>query len=244
MAMWHWFKRKTENTYIPPLLTDIHSHLLPGLDDGVRTTTESIELIKCFQDLGYTRLITSPHVHELYRNTAKNITQQHQKLTDALVQAGITLEVIATAEYNLDDWFISQFNTNETLLPFGGNYLLIETNFFAEPLILNEIIFKIKSRKYNPVLAHPERYLYLQKNMARIEDLQQRGILFQLNSVSLAGAYGPAAERTARELIDRGMVHILGSDCHNKAQFDLLIKARKTRYYEKALALPLLNYSI
>ncbi|MCU0383541.1 MAG: capsular biosynthesis protein [Cyclobacteriaceae bacterium] len=242
--MWHWFKNKKFDTYISPLTTDIHSHIIPGIDDGAKTITESLELLKQFQDLGYTRLITSPHVHELYRNTTHNIVTHYENLSRAITNAGLQIQLQITAEYNLDDWFISQFNNNEPLLPFAGNYLLFETNFFSEPLILNEIIFKMKTKKYIPVLAHPERYMYLQNNLARLEDLQQRGVLFQLNSVSLAGAYGPAPERTARELIDRGMIQFLGSDCHNKAHLALLHNASKTRYYQKALTLPLLNYTI
>ncbi len=242
--MWHWFKNKKIDTYIPQLTTDIHSHLLPGIDDGAKTITESLDLLKQFQDLGYTRLITSPHVHELYRNTSSSILTKFESVNHAIANARLQIRLEITAEYNLDDWFLSQFNNNQPLLPFAGNYLLFETNFFAEPLILNEIIFKMKTKKYIPVLAHPERYMYLQNNIARLEDLQQRGVLFQLNSVSLAGAYGPAAERTARELINRGMVHFLGSDCHNKAHIELLHNASKTRYYQKALTLPLLNYSI
>lgn len=244
MAMWHWFKKREIENYIPPLTTDLHSHLLPGVDDGVKTVSESLELLNQFQDLGFTKLIISPHVHELYRNTANSLLTHYENFTQTLANSGLFIQLQLTAEYNLDDWFLSQFANNETLLPFAGNHLLFETNFFAEPLILNEIIFKMKSKKYIPVLAHPERYMYLHNNLARLEDLQQRGVLFQLNSISLAGAYGPAVERTARELIDRGMVQFLGSDCHNKIHFELLRKASKTRYYQKALALPLLNYSI
>lgn len=244
MLMWHWFKQKKSSIDLSFLKIDVHSHLLPDLDDGVKTFDESINLIKKFEDAGFTKLITSPHVHELYRNTAQNILSRFEETKLKLKEAGIALDLQTAAEYNVDDWFLNQFNSNEVLLTFAEKYLLFETNFFAEPLILNDLIFKLKTKGFTPVMAHPERYFYLQKQIARLEDLQQRGVYFQLNLVSLAGAYGPVAEKTARELIDRNMIQLVGSDCHNDLQFELLKKASKHKYFEKVMALPLLNFTI
>ena len=122
--------------------------------------------------------------------------------------------------------------------------MLFETNFYAEPLVLNDFIFKLITQRYIPVLAHPERYMYLVKNKERIEDLASRGVYFQLNSTSLAGMYGPVVEKLAKFLIDERHVHFLGSDCHNINYIHALVEAQKTTHYKRALNLPLLNYSL
>jgi tyrosine-protein phosphatase YwqE len=133
---------------------------------------------------------------------------------------------------------------NEPLLTFGKNYLLFETNFLNEPLDLKEFIFMATSRGYKPVLAHPERYIYLQSNPAKIEDIVQRGVLLQVNIASLTGYYSRGALTTAQRLIDQKMVHFLASDCHSQKHLQQVADAQRTKYFQKALNLPLLNNSL
>lgn len=242
--MYNWFKKENVPSWIPPLTTDIHSHLLPGLDDGVKTVEESIRVIEVLMQAGFTRFITSPHIHEMYRNTEEDILTKLHYLTSILAEKNVPASISTVAEYSLDEWLMMRIEQDKPLLTFSGKHLLFETNFFSEPLTLNEFIFKIVSKGYKPVLAHPERYMYLSNNRSRIEDLLSRGVLFQLNTVSLAGAYGPQAERLAKFLIDNKYVHLTGSDCHNLIHAEALLKAMKTKYYTKLLSLPLLNYSL
>lgn len=242
--MFHWFKKKEEPVWMPAFTTDVHSHLLPGIDDGVKSLEEAEQVIVKLQSLGFTRFITSPHVHELYRNTTEIIQEKLTNLTEHLKQKNIEITLSAVAEYNLDEWLMKQVENKAKLLTFSQNYLLFETNFFSEPLILNDFIFKITTMGYKPVLAHPERYMYLLNNRNRIEDLQSRGVLMQLNTMSLSGLYGPEIEKQARFLIDQKFVNMLGSDCHNLQHAEILRRAQKTKYYHKTLALPLLNYSL
>lgn len=242
--MFDWFKRKEVPGWMPPLTTDVHSHLLPGIDDGVKTLEESEQVIAYLQRLGFTRLITSPHVHELYRNTTEIIQHKVEQVREHLKSRNIDVQISAIAEYNLDEWLMQRVGEKMEFLTFSQNHLLFETNFFSEPLVLNDFIFKVTTLGYKPVLAHPERYMYLTNSKSRIEDLLSRGVLFQLNTMSLAGLYGPEVEKLARFLIDQKFVHMIGSDCHNLQHAQLLERAQKTKYYTKALSLPLLNYSL
>ncbi|MCZ8215930.1 MAG: capsular biosynthesis protein [Cyclobacteriaceae bacterium] len=213
--MFHWFKKKEEPVWMPAFTTDVHSHLLPGIDDGVKSLEEAEQVIVKLQSLGFSRLITSPHVHELYRNSTETILEKLTLLKDYLKEKKIEVTLSSVAEYSLDEWLMQQVEAKTPLLTFSQNHLLFETNFFSEPLILNDFIFKITTLGYKPVMAHPERYMYLLNNKSRIEDLAARGVLMQLNTMSLAGLYGPEVEKLARFLIDQKFVNMLGSDCHN-----------------------------
>lgn len=241
--MINWFKKKSPQA--PGLATDIHSHLLPGLDDGVKTLEESESIIKIFQQLGYTKIITTPHVmQDHYRNTTETISKALQQVQEHLAKKEYTITLEAAAEYYLDEYLIRQVETNSSLLTFGNNYLLFETNFLSEPLNLNEFIFQATTKGYKLVLAHPERYVYLQNNMSRIEDLIDRGVFFQLNIASIAGAYSKQVQSLANKLIDRGFVHFIGSDCHNIQHAKLIEEVQRSRYFKKALTLPLLNNTL
>lgn len=226
-------------------LVDIHSHLLPGLDDGVQTPEESAAIILEFQRLGYTKLITTPHVmSDFYRNSNDIIIDKLAETNAFIRQKGIAMTLEAAAEYYLDEVLVARVESNEPLLTFGKNYLLFETNFMTEPLNLKEFIFLATTKGYKPVLAHPERYIYLQNSFAKAEDLFGRGVLFQLNMSSLSGYYSKGAQLTAQKLIDNRCIHFLGSDCHNLQHVQLLDSVRRNKYFQKAISLPLLNNTL
>lgn len=243
--VFNWFKRKQSYTEGAPILTDIHSHLIPGVDDGVKSLEESEFIIRRFLQAGYTKLITTPHVmSDSFRNTPDIILGGLSKLKKHLEEKDVSVHIEAAAEYYLDEDLIQKVENNEKLLSFGKNYILFETNFMTEPLQLKEFIFLLSTRGYTPVLAHPERYIYLQGNFERMSDLLNRGVLFQINISSLSGYYSIPAKKIAQKLIDRGWVHFLGSDCHSEQHIELLEKVKSDRYFQKALTLPLLNNSL
>lgn len=244
--MLNWFRKQkpVDVSHLFPF-ADIHSHLLPGIDDGVQTLEQSEEIILNFQRLGYTKLITTPHVmNDFYRNTNEEILARLTELNAHLRQKNINISVEAAAEFYLDETLFKRLETGPPLLTFGRNYFLFETNFMTEPLNLKEFIFLATTKGYKPVLAHPERYLYLQSNFSKAEDLIGRGVLFQINISSLSGYYSKAAQTTAQKLIDKGYVHFLGSDCHNLQHVKLLEETRTNKYFQKAISLPLLNNSL
>ncbi|HEY8511204.1 MAG TPA: CpsB/CapC family capsule biosynthesis tyrosine phosphatase [Cyclobacteriaceae bacterium] len=242
--MLDWLKKKRRAPG-DALITDMHSHLLPGLDDGVKTLEDAEAVVRVFQQLGYRKLITTPHVmQDHYRNTPQTILSGLDQLRNHLKKQNIEMEVAAAAEYYLDEAFMRRLESGNPLLTFGNSYLLFETNFISEPLNLNEFIFAATTRGYTPVLAHPERYLYLQDNISRIEDLANRGVLFQVNLGSLAGFYNKGVQNMAGKLVDMKLVHFLGSDCHHLQHAEAIAKASKSRYFEKALNLDLINHDL
>ena len=243
--MFSWFNKKANDSETPPLLVDIHSHLLPALDDGVKTFEEAEEIILRFQKLGYKKIITTPHImSDSYKNTPENINLKLSALRNHLIEKKIEIEIEAAAEYYLDEYFTNIIETDKPLLTFGKNYLLFETNFISEPLDLKEFVFLAITKGYKPVLAHPERYLYLQDNLNKAQDLLDRGVLFQMNISSITGYYSKPVQQLALKLIDRGCVHFLGSDCHHLQHVNVMETAQHMRYYQKALSLPLLNNNL
>lgn len=242
--MFNWFKRKTA-ALESGLTTDVHSHLLPGLDDGVKSFEEAEEVIREFQKLGYRKLITTPHVRQdHFRNTPEIIQSKLDELNQYLASRNMHITIEAAAEYYLDEKLVEWLENDSPLLTFGNKYLLFETNFLSEPLNLKEFIFLAFTKGYKPVLAHPERYLYLQNNLEKIQDLADRGVLFQVNIGSLAGFYSKPIQSLAGKLIDLGYIHLLGSDCHHLQHVLLIDKVRQSRYFKKALTLSLLNNSL
>ncbi|HEY5825061.1 MAG TPA: CpsB/CapC family capsule biosynthesis tyrosine phosphatase [Cyclobacteriaceae bacterium] len=226
-----------------PLGTDMHSHLLAGLDDGVKSLEEAEVIIREFQNQGYTKLITTPHImSDHYRNDPDIIKKKLAELQSHLAQKKIEIKIEAAAEYYLDEILLKQVAENHKLLTFGSSYLLFETNFLSEPYQLKDFIFKITTQGYKPVLAHPERYQYM--SLEKAEDLRNRGVLFQINMLSLIGHYSKPIQSMAYKFIDRGWIDFLGSDCHNQLHINLLAQVRKNKYFKKALDLPLLNRMI
>ncbi len=243
--MLNWFKTKSTSPPTESITVDIHSHLLPNLDDGVSSFEESVEIIKNFIALGYTKIITTPHVmSDAYRNSSEGIRSRLEDLKLYLKENNISIQLEAAAEYYLDETLIEKLNNDEPLLTFGKNYLLFETNFLTEPLNLKEFIFLAITKGYQPILAHPERYIYLHNNFEGAQDILDRGVLFQLNISSITGYYSKGAQQMALKLIDKGMIHFLGSDCHHLQHVHLVRDAQNLKYFKKALRLPLLNNTL
>ncbi|MBK5279839.1 MAG: capsular biosynthesis protein [Bacteroidia bacterium] len=243
--MFSIFKSKPKKDS-PSILIDIHSHLLPAIDDGAKTMEEAWQIIRTFEDLGYVKLNTTPHImNDFYRNTPLGIQTKKDQLTNFLKEKYCSIQIEAAAEYYLDESLLQSVENNEALMTFGNQkYLLFETNFLTEPYPLKDFIFKITTKGYKPVLAHPERYEYLHKTFDKLEDLRNRGVLFQLNLLSLIGFYSIPIQRMAESMIDKGWVDFIGSDCHNTQYSVLIEKAQRTKYFKKALDLPLLNNSL
>jgi tyrosine-protein phosphatase YwqE len=241
--VWDFFKA---NKSLPSFFkTDLHSHLLPELDDGVKTLEESLKVILTFQGLGLTKAITTPHImSDYYKNNPEGIRQKLEVVKNYLTQHNVDFELEAAAEYYFDETLLDLIQSGNEVLTFGDNFFLFETNTFAEPLMLDDLIFQLKVKNFKPVLAHPERYQYLQNNLDRVDDLINRGVLMQINSLSLIGFYSKPIQQVARQLVENKMVHFLGSDCHNADHAQHLKKCLADKYFKKALELPLLNHSL
>ena len=224
-----FFKSKSAEQAQPfqGLQTDMHSHLLPGIDDGAPNLEESLHLIERLYNMGYRRLITTPHIYkEQYPNSAEIILTQLAIVREAIAGKfpGLTLD--AAAEYFIDEHFNDLFEAGE-LLTLPGNYVLIEMSYFAPYPALHEVLFKLNIAGYKPILAHPERYNYYLKDWDAIEKLRYSGCYFQVNLLSFTGYYGKPARQIAQKLLEEDLVDFLGTDLHHRQHADLLEKLLK-----------------
>lgn len=179
MGLMDLFKssKKAEPLSLEWMEVDMHSHLIPGIDDGAKTLKESVDLIKRLQAFGLRKLITTPHVMtEFYKNTPEIISEGLYKLQEALQKENVQMDIEAAAEYYLDEIFVEKLQNDEPLLTFGDNYILVETGFMNKPHMLLETFFALETKGYKPILAHPERYLYLQQDPEMLESLIEKGI--------------------------------------------------------------------
>jgi Capsular polysaccharide biosynthesis protein len=209
-------KSKSTKVDLSILGTDMHSHLLPGIDDGSEDTDMSLQLIAALQDLGYKQFITTPHIYwDLYKNNATTINSAHARLQQGLLQQENRVPVRPAAEYFLDDHFDHLLHTNTPLLTIFDNYVLVEFSFVSPPLNFKEKLFNMQMKGYQPILAHPERYLYARSNKEWFDELKNAGCVLQLNILSLTGYYGKGSQQLAQYLIDKNYISLIGTDCHH-----------------------------
>ncbi len=220
---------------VKPITVDIHSHLLPGIDDGVKTLKESIGIIKQFKSLGYRKLITTPHIFsDLYPNTSEIIQEKLYLVQNELKKENIEIILEASAEYYLDMKFLELID-NDELLPFMGNNILFETPCNSKLIIFDVAIERMLQKEYTPVLAHPERYHYLYSdNLEHYRELKRRGVQFQVNLKSLQ-SHSKSIKKTALKLIQAGLVDFIGSDAHRMRDVIMLENVLKSREYRKII---------
>jgi len=217
------------------LHTDLHSHLIPGIDDGSNNLEESLAMLNQFAIFGYKKVITTPHImSDFYKNTPEIILSGLEKVKQGLKNSGIHIEIEAAAEYYLDLHFEEQIEA-KNLLTFGKNHVLFELSFSNEPPRVKEVIFNMQNEGYKPIMAHVERYPFYFNDFEKIEDFKNRGCLMQLNINSLSGQYGPAVKKMAEDIIDRDLVDVIGSDCHHLGHLELMESVRTNPYLHKII---------
>ena len=217
-----------------PFKVDIHSHLLPKIDDGVQSLKESIALIKKFKLLGYTKLITTPHViSDYYPNNREIITQKLHTVQNALKENNIDISLEAGAEYYVDMSFLELIEEKE-LITFMNHYVLFETSYNDKPIILEHVISSLLENGYIPVLAHPERYRYLHNNFEHYKNLKAQGVLFQVNAKSLYD-HSKLEYKIALKLIQLGLVDFIGSDAHRMRDITKLEAFLRSRTCKKVI---------
>jgi len=226
--MLKWFLNKKEKACevldFSVLKTDIHSHFIPGIDDGAPDLEASITLVKKMQELGFSKVITSPHVmSDFYQNSSETILNGLADVRAELKVQNINMEIEAAAEYYIDYEFEQKIG-KEKFLTFGDNYILVELSFMEAPRNLFDIIFKLQLEGYKVVLAHPERYNYY--SIKDYEELISRGVLLQINLLSLIAYYSPQIKKKTEALINSGMVSLVGTDCHNMNHAELYEKCQ------------------
>lgn len=212
----------------------MHSHILPGIDDGSPDVSTSVALVKGLMSLGVTRSIATPHIiSDMYRNTPETIQGALEQLRTALKEEGINYTLDAAAEYMMDAAFFDRLEKGEALLCIKDRMILTEFGWGSRPENPKQMSFAILTSGYTPILAHPERYPYFQHNTDTYHLLKDLGFLLQVNLSSLTGYYGPGALKAARYIVKNGLNSFIGTDLHNHRHLQLLKDSRGV--FEKAL---------
>ena len=212
-----------------PVSVDIHSHILPGIDDGSPDIETSLLLVKGIHELGIKKTVATPHIiADLYRNTPETINEALDKLKAAVKKEAIDIEITAAAEYMLDDYFVKQLRSGEPLLTIHKNIILTEQSFATPTDNLHHIAFEIIAAGYRPIIAHPERYHFYHQNFDAYIHLRDMGFLLQVNLLSLTGYYGKPVTKAAKYLLANGLADLVGTDMHHERHLQALQKDRKS----------------
>ncbi len=218
------------------LKTDVHSHLIPGIDDGSPDCETSIELMKGMIELGFEQFTGTPHVMgDIWKNDAESIGNAHALLQKNMIMQGLNYPLGMAAEYLVDEHFELLIKTKTPLLTIKENWVLIEISFIQPPMQLKEVIFELQLNGYQPVFAHPERYSFYYGQKGQLVDIRDSGCLFQCNLLSFSGYYGQGALQASEWLAEKGMIDLLGTDLHHERHLNGLRELKETKALKNAL---------
>ena len=220
--MLNFFSKKKKVTDISWIGVDMHSHILPGIDDGSPDLETSIKFVRSLQNLGYDQLICTPHVYqELYPNTQATIFSSHGVLLAEMQKQNISLEIHAAAEYMVNQ----DFDLSVPLCPIKNQFLLIEMSYLTESPNMTQSIFDVEIKGLKPILAHPERYTFYFKDKSKLKEYKEKGCLLQLNILSVLGYYGKEVKQFAGYLLENNMYDLAGTDLHHDKHLHVLSNA-------------------
>ncbi|MDO7742633.1 MAG: histidinol phosphatase [Pedobacter sp.] len=223
--MFDFFHKKNKISDIEWLGVDIHSHILPGIDDGSKEIGQSLGYIHEMQELGFSRLVCTPHIfQDLYPNTPETILPVLKTVQEEVKKQNLSIEIHAAAEYMAD----SEFVVKQGLLVFPGKHILIEMSYLMETPNIENIIFELQLQGYQVILAHPERYNFYFRHTERYENLKNIGCSFQLNILSVLGYYGKGVKAMAEHLLNAKMYDFAGTDLHHDKHMKMLSDSVKS----------------
>ena len=213
--------------------TDVHSHILPGVDHGSQSVEQSLEMLRAEMDMGINRVILTSHVTAItFENTRETLMDAYQKLLQAVSDEGLDIELHLSAEYRMDEYFDKEYKADH-LIPMPGNHILLENSFQQELLNLDELLFDMQVKGYRTILAHPERYNYYSRRRKRYEQLHNAGARFQVNILSFTGYFGEEARDSALWFAENGMIDYLGSDMHNVKHAHIIMDYLNSKEWRK-----------
>lgn len=221
--MWFFPKRRSlRESGIFQGFTEWHCHLLPGVDDGIKTLDESLKTLRLYEEAGIRTVWLTPHIMEDIPNTPAQLRERFGELQQAYKGS---IELHLAAEHMLDALFEERLEADD-LLPIGeeGNHLLVETSYFNPPMDLKGMLKRIQAKGYHPLLAHPERYVYMDER--DYQELKDLDIKFQLNIPALVGMYGERVQKKAQQLLKAGMYTCMGNDTHTHRFFASLLEMK------------------
>jgi tyrosine-protein phosphatase YwqE len=229
MSFLNLFNRKSKNL----VSVDIHSHLIPGIDDGAKDMERAISLILSLKEMGYKKLITTPHISDMFLNDSQKITEGYNLLIQELSHRNIDIEIEVAAEYYIDEHFEKLLKKRD-ILTFGKEkYLLFELSYFTPPKNLESLVYEMQQMGYTPILAHPERYEYFHNSMEHYFNLKKVGLLFQINLNSIVNYYNDSVKKCVKSLIAHGLVDFVGTDTHHRGHINFLNKSFSNTLYKQ-----------
>lgn len=239
--MFSFFKKKSNPqpgvNWQLPIDTDIHSHILPGIDDGSPDIETSIKLVKGIYDIGIRKTVATPHIiSDIYRNTPETINAALDKLQTAVKKEGIDIKITAAAEYMLDDYFLKLVRTKQPLLTIKDNIILTEQSYATPSSNLNEFAFELMTAGYKPIMAHPERYVFYQGRFEEFSHLKDMGFLLQVNLLSLTGYYGKGVAKAARYIFENDLADLVGTDMHHERHLSMLQEPANLQMFTNVLS--------
>jgi protein-tyrosine phosphatase len=247
MGLFDLFKNKKQSEPIDfsAIGTDMHSHLIPGIDDGSKSMDDTIAMLAKFESLGYKKVIITPHVYsDYYKNSSETILNGLAAVQTTAKELGLSIQIEAAAEYFCDEYFMDLLHQND-VLRINEKYVLIEFPFVFELNNWKEYVFKIQSLGYTPIIAHFERYLYWHGSIETAKEMRYLGAKIQMNINSLTGHYGPDVKKQGERLIDAQLLDFIATDCHRIQHLLLMESKSNLPYLHKALQTnELLNSSL
>lgn len=236
--MFFFSKKSENNTAVAPFLagieTDLHSHLIPGVDDGVQDLETSIHFIETLHSLGIKKVITTPHIMmDRYPNTVETLSTPYKSVQEKLLENNLGIQFQHAAEYYMDEYFEELMK--KPLLTLNGELLLVEISFMSAPPQLPQWLFELQAQGYRPILAHPERYNYYHTELEEYKNFKQRGCYLQVNLLSLTGYYGRHIQKVAEWLIEHRLVDFIGTDLHHEKHLSAILSIAKDKKLVKLL---------
>lgn len=233
-----FFRKKSENNAVVPFLagieTDIHSHLIPGVDDGVQNLETAVHFLETLHSLGIKKVITTPHIMmDRYPNSADTLHAPYRLVQDTLREKGLELSYHHAAEYYMDEYFEELMK--KPLLTVQDELLLVEISFMSAPPQLHQWLFELAAQGYRPILAHPERYNYFHNQLEEYKTFKQRGCYLQVNLLSLTGYYGRHIQKAAEWLIEHKLIDFIGTDLHHEKHLQAILAIGKDKKMVKLL---------
>ncbi len=231
--MFNIFQRKSKKDAKLFYTTDVHSHILPGVDHGSQSVEESLEMLQAQLDMGISHVMCTSHVTaETFENTPESLTTAYEELKNAIAREGLPINIYVSAEYRIDEYWTQEYEAGH-LLPLPGNHVLLENSFAQELIGIDNMMFDLQVKGYRPILAHPERYRYYNDRRDRYKTLHNASVKFQINILSLAGYFGKGARERALWLIQNNLCDMLGSDMHNMEHAQIIKEYIGSRDWRK-----------
>lgn len=229
--MFNFFRKKTNAKLF--YSTDVHCHILPGVDHGAKDLNNAIELIKAQMDMGINQIILTPHITKsTFENNPDTIKAAYEVFCKAMETSGLDVKFAVSAEYRHDEFSLAQFG-KDIFIPMPDEHILIENAYQQERLDLDDIIFDLQLKNFTPIMAHPERFPYYTDRKERFKQLHNAGALFQVNLMSFTGYFGRRALSNAEWLLNNDLIDFLGSDIHNMEHVEIIRDFIKTKDYRR-----------